>query len=191
MSRKDIISLPNENLRQTSKKIGLITEDILQTITKMKEATIDWDTQRDYEIGVALAAIQINVPLRIIIVRNDYNDKSNPIFTSFINPIITKHSDQVIADFEGCLSVPNYYGRVKRYEEVRVKAMNEEGKEFRVKAKGFLARIFQHEIDHLNGVLFIDHIKNNEKAFYQLEDKGTLKELDYAKHIKNNSILWQ
>jgi len=79
---------------------------------------------------------------------------------------------------------------VPRYTKVRVKVMNEDGKEFRVNAEGFLARIFQHEIDHTNGIAFIDHIKDHEQAFYQLQANGHLDKLDYEKDIKDNKVLW-
>jgi peptide deformylase len=68
--------------------------------------------------------------------------------------------------------------------------MDVEGKEFRVSAEGFLARVLQHEIDHTNGVVFIDHIKDKPEAFYCLQDDGQLEELDYDKNIRTNSILW-
>ena len=93
-------------------------------------------------------------------------------------------------DYEGCLSVPDVYGKVPRNTKVRVKALDEEGREFRVTAEGFLARIFQHEIDHTNGVVFIDHIKDNLRAFFRLRQDGHLEELDYEKDVLANSILW-
>jgi len=93
-------------------------------------------------------------------------------------------------DYEGCLSVPDIYGKVPRYSRVRIKAQDERGREFRVTAEGFLARVFQHEIDHTNGLMFIDHIKNNERAFFQLLDDGHLQQLDYEKNVRDNRILW-
>ncbi len=95
-----------------------------------------------------------------------------------------------MADFEGCLSVPNIYGKVPRHTKVRVKALDLDGHEFRVTAEDFLARIFQHEIDHTKGKVFIDHIKNDPEAFYRLNDDGKLEALDYEKDIKNNTVLW-
>lgn len=68
--------------------------------------------------------------------------------------------------------------------------MNEDGKEIRIKAEGFLARVLQHEIDHTNGIVFIDHIKNKKDAFYKLDSEGELQSLDYEKEIKDNHILW-
>jgi peptide deformylase len=139
---------------------------------------------------VALAAVQIDKLYRIVIVREDYNDKNNDRFTVFINPEITKHEGEVKADFEGCLSVPNIYGKVPRHSKVRVKALDLDGKQFRVTAEGFLARIFQHEIDHTRGKVFIDHIKDDPAAFYRLGKDGKLEELDYEKDVRNNRILW-
>lgn len=96
----------------------------------------------------------------------------------------------MVADFEGCLSVPNIYGKVPRHTKVRVKALDLEGREFRISAEDFLARIFQHEIDHTKGMVFIDHIKDDPEAFYRLDDKGKLLKLDYEKDIKDRSGLW-
>jgi peptide deformylase len=190
ITKDDIIALPNPHLRQKSQRVGLITPEIKQIVDDMKDATLDWDASRDHEIGVALAAVQIDRLYRIVIVREDYSDKKSQDFTVFINPEITKHEGEAVADFEGCLSVPNIYGKVPRHTKVRVKALDQEGHEFRVSAEGFLARIFQHEIDHTKGKVFIDHIKDDPEAFYRLATDGKLEKLDYEKDIKNNADLW-
>ena len=190
MNKDDIIALPNPHLRARSKKVGIIDEDIAQIIEGMKAATMDWEESREHEVGVALAAIQIDRPLRIVVIRNDFDNKDDKTFTVFINPQITKYEGVIEADYEGCLSVPDIYGKVPRYTKVRVKAQDEKGQEFRVTAEGFLARVFQHEIDHTNGIVFIDHIKSDPKAFYKLRADGHLEQLDYAKDIEQNRILW-
>lgn len=187
---KDIITLPNQHLRERSQKVGLVSPEIIELITKMKDATLDWEDSREHEVGVALAAIQIDVPYRVVVIRNDFDNKSNRDFTSFINPVITKYEGELIEDFEGCLSIKDVYGKVPRYEKVKVKAIDEDGKEFRVTAEGFLARVFQHEIDHTNGTVFIDHIKDNTSAFFKLGADGHLEPLDYEKDIHANSLLW-
>jgi peptide deformylase len=190
MTKDDIISLPNPHLRQKSQRVGLITPEIRQIVDDMKAATLDWDASRKHEVGVALAAVQIDQLYRIVIVREDHSDKKNHNFTVFINPEITKHEGQIVDDFEGCLSVPNIYGKVPRHSKVRVKALDLDGREFRVTAEDFLARIFQHEIDHTKGKVFIDHIKDDVEAFFRLNDDGKLTTLDYEKDIKNNPDLW-
>jgi peptide deformylase len=190
MTKNDIISLPNAHLRQRSHKVGIVDDNIKKLIEGMKHATIDWEESREHEVGVALAAVQVDQLYRIVVIRNDFDNKDDHTFTVFINPIITKYEGSVEEDYEGCLSVPDVYGKVPRHTKVRVKAQDEEGKEFRVTAEGFLARIFQHEIDHTNGIVFIDHIKDDPKAFFKLKDDGHLQELDYEKDIKANSILW-
>ncbi len=190
MNKDTIISLPNPHLRKRSQKVGIIDENIKKIIQGMKDATIDWENSRDHEVGVALAGVQVDQLLRIVVVRNDFDNKDDHTFTVFINPTIAKYEGTLEEDYEGCLSVPEVYGKVPRYSQVRVKALDEDGKEFRVTAKGFLARIFQHEIDHTNGIVFIDHIKDSPKAFYRLRDDGHLEELDYEKDVIANSILW-
>lgn len=190
MTKDDIITLPNPNLRQKSQRVGIITPEIQQIIDDMKTATLDWDASREHEVGVALAAVQINKLYRIVLVRSDYNDKKNREFTVFINPEITKREGEIKADFEGCLSVPNIYGKVPRHTKVRIKALDQDGKQFRVTATDFLARIFQHEIDHTHGKVFIDHIKDDPEAFFRLGEDGKLAELDYEKDVRDNNILW-
>ena len=125
---------------------------------------------------------------RVVIVRNDFDNKDDRTFLIFINPEITKFEGEIVEDFEGCLSVRDIYGKVPRYEKVRVKALDQHGKEFRVTLDGFLARIMQHEIDHTNGIMFVDHIKENKEAFYHLEKSGNLKRLDYEKDILDNKF---
>lgn len=190
MTKDSIITLPNPRLRQRSQKVSFVTPEIEQLIADMESATIDWENSREHEVGVALAAVQIDQLKRVIVVRNDFNNKDDHSFTVFINPVITKYEGKIEKDFEGCLSVKNIYGKVPRYSKVRVKAMGINGREFRVTAEGFLARIFQHEIDHTNGLVFIDHIRDDAEAFYRLTDKGELQKIDYETEVKNNSDLW-
>jgi len=190
MTKDDIITLPKPHLREKSQRVGFVDDEIKKIVEKMKSATISWDHSRKYEVGVALAAVQIDKLYKIVIIRNNFDDKNDTSFTTFINPKITKFEGTVEEDYEGCLSVKDIYGLVPRHTKVRVKATNIDGEEFRVTAEGFLARVFQHEIDHTNGIVFIDHIKNNPKAFFKLDDKGELEQLDYKKDVEQNSILW-
>lgn len=189
-SRKDIIVLPHAHLRQRSKKVGLISDDVKQLIEDMKEATLDWEDNRSHEVGVALAAVQIDRLFRVVVIRNNFDNKSDRGFHAFINPKITKFEGEPQEDYEGCLSVKDVYGKVPRYPKVKVTALNEHGREIRITAEGFLARTFQHEIDHTNGVLFIDHIKEHPEAFFRLNKDGHLEKLDYEKDIQASSILW-
>jgi peptide deformylase len=190
MNKSDIITLPNDHLRQRSKKVGIVSDEIKKLVEGMQNATLDWEDSRKHEVGVALAAIQVDRPLRIVIIRNNFDNKSDKSFSVFINPIITKYEGKVEQDFEGCLSVPDIYGKVPRHTKVRVKAQDLQGREFRVTAEGFLARVFQHEVDHTNGIVFIDHIKENAEAFFRLNEKGHLEELNYEKDVRANRFLW-
>ena len=191
MTKDDIITLPNPHLRQKSERVGVITDGVKQIIQDMKDATIDWDHSRDHEVGVALAAVQIDKMYKIVIVRNNYDNKDDLEFTVFINPELVKTEGEPVTDFEGCLSVKEVYGKVPRYPKVKVKALDINGKAFRVTAEGFLARIFQHEIDHTNGIPFIDHIKDESDAFYRLGEDGKLTPMEYEKDVKDNPILWK
>src|SRR5262249_17779452 len=122
---------------------------------------------------------QIDKLYRIIIVREDFENKDNKNFTVFINPEITKFEGEIEEDYEGCLSVTDIYGKVPRYSKIRLKALDENGHEFRARAEGFLARVLQHEVDHVNGVVFVDHIKDKPDNFYELTDDGKLEKLPY------------
>jgi len=188
VTKDDIIVLPNEHLRQKSKRVAIVTDEVRQVIQDMVDATVDWEATREHEVGVALAAVQIDKPYKIIVIREDFENKDNKMFKVFINPEITKQEGELKEDFEGCLSVTDIYGKVPRYQKVRVRAMNEAGQIIRVKADGFLARVFQHEIDHINGKMFVDHLDGKKDAFYKLTDDGKLDPVAYEQ-IQKNHIL--
>lgn len=190
MKKEAIITLPNPHLRQKSSKVHIITDETKDLIENMTSASLDWEDSRPHEISAALAAVQIDRLDRVVIVRSDFDDKSAREFTALINPEIVKYEGEMKSDYEGCLSVSKVYGMVPRHTKIRVKALDIDGNEVRFKAEGFLARVIQHEIDHTNGTLFIDHIEDQHDAFYTLDEKGELQPLDYEKHIKNSDILW-
>ena len=190
MKKESIITLPNPDLREKSARVHVITDDVLQLIDNMTSASLDWEDSRPHEISAALAAVQIDQLERVVIVRSDFEDKSVREFTPLINPEIIKGEGPMVEDYEGCLSVNGFYGKVKRYSKIRVKAMNIHGQEVRIKADGFLARVLQHEIDHCNGTVFVDQIRDDHDAFYRLNAEGELDPLDYDTYVKDNSDLW-
>lgn len=190
MKFRPIITLPTESLRRRSKKVGYIDEDVKKLVAEMETATLDWEDGREHEVGVALAAVQINDLRRVVIIRNNFDDKKDRTFQIFINPEITKYEGEIKEDYEGCLSIKDIYGKVPRHSKVRVKALNTEGSAVRLKAEGFLARVLQHEIDHVNGIVFVDHIKDKKEAFYSLTPKGKLEKLNYDEAIAESNILW-
>lgn len=190
MTKEDIITLPNPHLRQKSERIHVINQEVLDQVAKMTDAALDWEKSRPHEVSAALAAVQVDILKRLVIIRNDFDDKTNDEFIALINPEIVKYEGEIVEDFEGCLSVNHIYGRVPRYSKVRVKALALNGQEIKLKAEGFLARVLQHEIDHTNGIVFIDHIKDNPTAFYELDKNGELIPINYEKEIHENSILW-
>ena len=174
-----IITTPDPRLREKSEKVTKIDDEILGIIENMRKLSLDWEKEHPYELSAAMAAPQMGV-----------TDKSKATFTALINPEVIKADGKVKTDFEGCLSVPFIYGKVPRASKVRVKAKLEDGTEVRIKAADELARTLLHEIDHLDGVLFIDHIKGVKDAFYEMDDKGDLKPVDYDKKIANNKKLF-
>ena len=185
--KKLIIALPNNHLRQRSHRIRVFDERLTKLIAQMEAATLDWEASRQHEVGVALAAIQIDQPYRIVIIRNNFDDKEDKSFSVFINPEIIKLEGEIEEDYEGCLSVRDIYGKVPRYTKIRLKALDETGREIRIRAEGFLARVFQHEVDHTRGVVFVDHIKDKPDAFYELTSEGKLEQLDYEQ-VKQTGI---
>lgn len=150
MTIKPLIILPDPILRQVSKPIEQVDDELLKLADDMLETMYDAP-------GIGLAAIQIGVPRRLLVidVAREGEEKNPQIF---INPEIVKSSDERSVYEEGCLSIPEYYAEVERPAAVTVRHIGRDGKEHMVEADGLLATCLQHEIDHLNGVLFIDHI---------------------------------
>lgn len=186
----EIITTPDARLREKSEKVGTIDKEVLDVIAEMRRLSLEWEKEHPYELSAAMAAPQMGVLKRIIIVRDDMEDKKKATFTALINPVVIKAEGKVKKDYEGCLSVPSIYGMVPRATKVRVKAKLEDGTEVRIKATDELARTLLHEIDHLDGVLFIDHIRDQKDAFYKMNDKGELVPADYEKEIDGNKELW-
>lgn len=156
-----IVQVGTPTLRETAKAVpeALFGTKELSTMLSSMEKALDKEAD-----GVALAAPQIALPYRIFIVRYDRmvtlpegTEPLPPHVGVFINPVIIKHSRKKAEVDEGCLSVRGQYGKTKRFERVTVHAQDAHGKTFERGAGGLLAQAFQHEIDHLNGILFIDH----------------------------------
>ncbi|WP_291292716.1 peptide deformylase [Enterococcus sp.] len=141
--RYPIIIHPDDRLRRKPEPISVITDELVQLLEDMYETMVAHD-------GVGIAAPQIGKNLQVAIVEVDEEDRFE-----LINPEIIDSSGESI-DVEGCLSIPHTYGTVKRAEEITVRYFDREGEEMEVQAFGYLARAIQHEIDHLNGILFID-----------------------------------
>lgn len=136
---------PDPVLRQKAKRVRKIDGSILKLIDDM--------VQTMYEIGgVGLAAPQVGVSLRVAVIEIPGEET-----VVLVNPEVVKRSGEMEVT-EGCLSVPGYRGDIKRSEKVTVKALDRNGKEFRIKGEGLLAEALEHEIDHLNGALYIDHL---------------------------------
>ena len=171
MTANDIITIPNPKLRERSKRIGHIDDEIRTLAQGMIDATLDWEASRKHEFGAALAAVQVAKLYRLIVVRNDFDNKEDKSFSVFINPEIVKLEGTPTEELEGCLSVKDIYGAVERYPKVKVKALSLDGRQVRVTATDFLARVFQHEIDHTNGMVFVDRVTDPHKLF-RLRDDG-------------------
>ena len=186
----DIITTPDPRLREKSKKVNNITDETRKIIDEMVKSSLAWEKEHPYELSAAMAAPQLGYNTRIIIVRDDMEDKKNVSFTALIDPEVIKTEGKMIKDYEGCLSVPSIYGLVPRPDKARIKAKLIDGTEVRIKSTGSLTRTLLHEIDHLDGVLFIDHIKDKKDAWFELDKKGDIVPIDYETRVKNNKELF-
>jgi peptide deformylase len=151
MTIREIVTVPAPVLRRKAKKVVEFDAGLQTLIDDMVE------TMRDAP-GVGLAATQVGIQLRVIVVEyaDDEEEESPPHLYTMVNPEITRVSEELEIGTEGCLSVPGFAGNVERPIEITVRGQNRRGQPMRVKAKDWLARIFMHEIDHLDGVLFTD-----------------------------------
>lgn len=141
---------PDPLLRQKAKRVRFIDGSIQKLITNMIETM-------HAAPGVGLAAPQVGVPLRIIVIGIPEQED-----IVLINPVIVRKSGEQPVD-EGCLSVPGYFGEIKRAASVTVKGRDQSGKEVRIKAHDLLAQVLQHEIDHLDGTLYLEHLESQDK----------------------------
>ena len=169
MTVLDIIPIPNPILRQKTRPITKFNAELQQLIDDMIE------TMREAP-GVGLAAPQIGNPLKLTVIETlaDEDEDGNEIEGSrqvyvLANPEIIWESREELLGVEGCLSIPGYLGEVARAEKIRVRAQDRMGRKIRLRLSGWTARIFQHEIDHLNGILFIDKLTDKEN-FWTEED---------------------
>ncbi len=179
MKKVEIITSPNPILRKKAKEVEKIDVNAMEIIEDMILALESSEIE-----GLAIAAPQIGKSVRIIIVRvREQRDKEGKIIqkaiplTAYINPKITRFSKEKVSIEEGCLSCPNLYGEVDRPKKVRLEAKDIKGKKIKINASGLLARVFQHEIDHLDGILFIDKVI----------DKSKIREIDPVEREKEKS----
>lgn len=161
---RQILTEPNPILRKRSEEVdpaSIQNGEIQDAIRALKK------TLAESEDGIGIAAPQAGIPLRIFIVSEEakfLDDEKSPEGRTwknfvYINPVITKLSQRKVEGIEGCLSVPGKYGIVERPEKVHIEAYDETGKKFEQGASKFYARVLQHELDHLDGILFIDKVK--------------------------------
>lgn len=147
----EIVTEPNKILRQKLGAIVLITLEFKEFIAEMRKKMVEAE-------GVGLAANQVGENLQVFVIDKKLAEE-NKVPDVFINPEISEYSQEQDELEEGCLSIPGYFVAIPRAKKIKIKALDENGKKVRFKAKGFLARVLQHETDHLNGLLIKDRIK--------------------------------
>ena len=156
MSIKTIITEPNKFLRQKSKPVTTVGEEERHIMDDMLETMY-------HANGIGLAAIQIGIPKRIIVMDiSKDKEKKNPMY--FVNPIIKNKNSENSTYEEGCLSVPNYFAEIDRPKKCEVDYLDYDGKQKTLSADGLLATCIQHEVDHLEGILFIDYLSKLKKT---------------------------
>lgn len=154
MAKLDVIKHPNEILRKKSSNVDrdfLVSDEADRLIEDMIETMYEDD-------GVGLAAPQIGKNIRLIVIGRMATDNRQNLV--LINPVWTKTSRKKFVDTEGCLSLPGTFGKVKRYKNIHVNAFDRDGNDVSFDTSGFLARVIQHEVDHLDGILFIDKARD-------------------------------
>ena len=155
MAIKEILTEPNKILRQVSKTVDQVTKDEQKLMDDMLETMY-------HANGIGLAAIQIGIPKRIIVMDIGWkNEKKNPMY--FVNPIIKNKNKDLSTYEEGCLSVPNQFAEINRPSTCEVEYLDYNGNKKIIKASGLLATCIQHEMDHLEGILFIDYLSKLKK----------------------------
>ena len=150
MAIREILTAPDPRLREVSKPVEKVDDELRALMDDMRETMYDAP-------GIGLAAIQIGVPLRVIVMDLAGKDEE-PAPRYFVNPEILEPSEEMNLYEEGCLSVPGFYEEVERPARIRVKALGRDGEAFEMEADGLLAVCLQHEIDHLDGKLFVDYV---------------------------------
>ena len=151
-----ILEVPDNKLRRISKPVEAVTDELRQLMDDMLDTMYAAP-------GVGLAAVQVDVPVRILVIDcADDDEKPNPL--CFVNPVVTWTSEELNEYKEGCLSVPEQYSLVIRPAECRIEYLDYDGNAQKQELDGMLATVFQHEMDHLEGILFIDHISKIKKT---------------------------
>jgi peptide deformylase len=175
MAVREIITSENPILRRKAKKVAKITPELRALADDMVE------TMRTAP-GLGLAAPQVAQSVRLFVAELEESEEQPGSGKTYIvfNPEYMFKSDESVEGVEGCLSIPGWAGEVTRHEQVVVKGLDRQGNRIRIEAEGLLARVFQHEIDHLNGVLFTDRISDPEKIWPIKEGEEESVELDHA-----------
>jgi len=172
MTKRPIITAPDPRLQAVSADVEKVDSEIRKLVEDMAESMYAAD-------GIGLAAVQIGVPKRVIVIDLDQKEgKKNP--RAFINPKILWASDEMAVFEEGCLSVPEIWDDVERPARIKAEYLDLDGKKVELEADGMLATCLQHEMDHLNGVLFIDHLSRLKRSM-------AIKKLTKAKKLKETA----
>lgn len=172
MENNKIVKVPNNILNIKCKKVTKIDDEVKEVIAILRDALNNSKVP-----GTGIAANQIGINMNICIARDFYSSEDESEYTDYvlINPEIKKTSNKQTIDWEGCLSIPDTFGLVKRYKKIKVKALNEKGETITINADNYFARVIQHEVDHLNGILFTSKVLGETKTEKELDKLDSVK----------------
>ena len=168
MALLDIVTYPDPILTKPCDKVVIFDDALQELIDNMAETMYDAP-------GVGLAAVQVGVSKRLL-VYDAAPQEENREYNVLVNPEIVSSEGEYLSEEEGCLSVPDFRANVKRFASVVVEGLDRHGSPVRIEAEGFLAVVLQHEIDHLNGILFIDRISSLKRSLYKRRVNKRLKQ---------------
>lgn len=163
---KKVILDPHPTLHQKCKEVNPKSKEVKELLATMRATLKEWEEGEDRYVSVGLAAPQINEPYQVVLVRSDFNNYDKKDFYALINPEITKYEGAPFYEDESCMSVHGIHAKVPRYPKIKVKALDEDGNELKFTARGYEAKVIQHEVDHINGLLFLDRALSQEQGGY-------------------------
>lgn len=176
---KKVILDPHPTLHQKCQAVDPKSKKVRELLKTMRATLQEWEAGEKRYVSVGLAAPQINEPYQIVLIRSNFNDYDKKDFYALINPEITKYEGAPFYEDESCMSVHGIHAKVPRYPKIKLKALDETGNEIKFTARGYEAKVIQHEVDHINGLLFLDRaLTESQGGYFKEYDPKTDKVTD-------------
>jgi peptide deformylase len=178
---KKVILDPHPSLHKESAISDPKSQEIKELIDTMRSTLKEWEEGEKHYVSVGLAAVQIDELKRVVLIRKDFHDYSKSEFYALINPEITKYEGLPTVEDESCMSVHGVHAKVPRYPKIKLIALDEDGNQIKFTAKGYEAKVLQHEVDHTNGLLFLDRaLTESQGGYFKEYDPKSNKVIDIA-----------